>query len=80
VAARSTKNCWIAMKGKPMKLSDASLIRRADVSSHDPSAYEAIPKGALNILGRGRPAAPWERVSPAIFGEIDHSVYALAGR
>jgi hypothetical protein len=63
-----------------MKLSDASLIRRADVSSHDPSAYEAIQKGALNILGRGRPAATWERVSPTTLGEIDHSVYALAGR
>jgi hypothetical protein len=80
VAARSTKNCWIAMKGKPMKLSDASPIRRADVSFHDPFADEAIQKGALNILGRGQPAATWALVSPAILVEIDNSVYALAGR
>jgi len=63
-----------------MKLSDASLIRRADVSSHDPSAYEATHKGALNMLEKGRSTATWARVSASVLGEIDDFVQALAGR
>jgi hypothetical protein len=63
-----------------MKLNVASRLGRADVSYHDTSAYEATHKGALNILGKGRPAASWARVSPAVLGEIDQYVHAHAGR
>jgi len=63
-----------------MKLDVVSRNGRADVSYHDTSVYEATHKGGLSILERGRPAATWSRVSPAILGEIDHYVHALAGR
>ena len=65
---------------KTMKLSDGSLIGRADVRCNDTSGYEATHKGALNILEKGRPASTWARVSPAVLGEIDQYVNALAGR
>ena len=63
-----------------MKRSEASLIGRADVGLHDKSGYEASHRGALSILGKGRPTASWARVSPEVLGEIDEYVYALAGR
>jgi hypothetical protein len=72
------------MKGKPMKLNDAStgtyLIGRANVSHNDTSDYEATHKGALSILAKSRPTANWCAVSPAVLGEIDRYVRARAGR
>jgi hypothetical protein len=65
---------------KTMKLSDASLIGPSDVRCNDTSGYEATHQGALNILEKGRPASTWARVSPAVLGEIDQYVHALAGR
>jgi len=62
-----------------MKLNVASRNGLADVSYQDTSSYEATHKGGLSILERGRPTATWSRVSPAILGEIDHYVQALAG-
>jgi myosin-crossreactive antigen len=65
---------------KPMKLSDASLVGRANVSYNDTSDYEATHKGALNLLEKGRSTATWARVSASVLGEIDDFVQALAGR
>jgi hypothetical protein len=64
----------------PMKLNVVSRGGRADVSYHDTSAYEATHRGGLSILERGRPTATWSRVSPAILGDIDQYVNALARR
>jgi len=63
-----------------MKLSDAPLICRTNVSGKDTSGYEATHTGGLNILERGRPTATWARVSPSVLCEIDHYVQALPGR
>jgi hypothetical protein len=63
-----------------MKLSNASLNRRTSTSCGYTSGYEVTHQGALNILEKGRPAATWSRVSPAILGDIDHYVHALARR
>jgi len=63
-----------------MKLEVVSRTGRADLSRYDTSVYEASHKGGLSILDGGRPAATWSRVSPAILGEIDDYVHALAGR
>jgi hypothetical protein len=64
----------------PMKPNVASRSGRADVSYHDTSAYDAAHRGGLSILESGRPTAAWSRVSPAILGDIDHYVHALARR
>jgi len=63
-----------------MKRSDEPRNVRTDVRFHDRSGYEASHQGALNILEKGRPTPPWSRVSPAVLGEIDQYVHALAGR
>jgi hypothetical protein len=63
-----------------MKLVDASLRSRANLSHHDTAGYEASHTGALNVLEKGRPTATWARVSPAVLGEIDQYVHALAAR
>jgi hypothetical protein len=63
-----------------MKLNAGCRSVSADVTYHDTSAYEATHRGGLSVLERGRPTATWSRVSPAILGEIDHYVHALAGR
>ena len=63
-----------------MKLVDASLNSRADLSDHDTAGYEATHTGARNVLEKGRPTATWARVSPAVLGEIDQYVRALAAR
>ena len=65
---------------RTMKLCDASLIGRADVRFNDTSGYEATHRGALNILEKARPTSTWARVSPAVLGEIDQYVHALAAR
>jgi hypothetical protein len=63
-----------------MKLVDASLRSRANLSQHDTAGYEASHTGALNVLEKGRPTATWARVSPAVLGEIDQYIHALAAR
>jgi len=63
-----------------MKLSNASQNSRTGTPGDYLSDYEATHHGALNILEKGRPPATWSRVSPAILGDIDHYVHALARR
>jgi hypothetical protein len=63
-----------------MKLVDASLRSRENLSHHDTAGYEATHTGARNVLEKGRPTATWARVSPAVLGEIDQYVHALAAR
>ena len=63
-----------------MKRVDASLRSRANLSHHDTPDYEATHTGARNVLEKGRPTATWARVSPAVLGEIDQYVHALAAR
>jgi hypothetical protein len=63
-----------------MKLSSAFLNRQTRTSCDHTGNYEATHQGALNILEKGRTTAAWSRVSPAILGDIDHYVHALAGR
>jgi len=63
-----------------MNLDVVSRNGRADVSCQDTSLYEATHKGGLSILERGRPAASWCAVSPAVLGEINRYVRARAGR
>jgi hypothetical protein len=63
-----------------MKPSHASQIRRAAISRGDLSRYEATHPGGLSILEKGRPTSSWSPVSPVVLGDIDHYVYALAGR
>jgi hypothetical protein len=63
-----------------MKLGNASLNRRTSVPGDHASDYQATHQGPLNILGEGRPTVTWSRVSPAILGDIDHYVQALARR
>ncbi len=63
-----------------MKLSNASRNHRSRIRGDHTSDYEATRPGALNILAKSRPTATWPRVSPAILGDIDHYVYALARR
>jgi hypothetical protein len=63
-----------------MKFVDASLISRNSDIHQDVGGYEATHRGALNVLEKGRPTATWARVSPAVLGEIDQYVLALAGR
>jgi hypothetical protein len=63
-----------------MKLVDATLRSRANLSHRDTDGYEATHRGALNPLEKGRPTATWAWVSPAVLGEIDQYVHALARR
>ena len=63
-----------------MKRSEASCTGRADVRLHAKSSYETSHQGGLNILEKSRPTAGWSRVSPAVLGEIDQYVHALARR
>jgi len=63
-----------------MKRSDEPRNVRTAVRFHATSSYEASHRGALNILEKGRPSPSWSGVSPAVLGEIDQYVHALAGR